>query len=363
MIAGKRTFARAGLIVTLALLGSACGEDQVTTPVASGSPTSPEKNQGLLVYVPPSDRDVWIYDFETGRKRRLTNDGDTRQEVDPKIVDAKTVSYVVGDGIEMIDLQSGERSVVVPVTTMSVQSASLGHDWTADGRRVAYLDHVGMGESDSLLLDLVIAERTGKQIMRTRLPIRVPEGLGGYCVLNETRVSVAGDGSLIGVELYAGVDDKRAVFLDGNGKIVGEPRDLRGIRFAPDGTVIADDGDGWVRLNPTSGESASLPVPAETISVGISPDGTRLAYDVVAGTGSDAMTATVHVADLASGKSQKVADAAAGPLWAADDALLVMTGPEARCWDGRRIPASMTLASQPQDLKIGAVESFDFGIV
>lgn len=335
---------KAWLVVAIgsaAMLGGACGggAPPPSTPQATSTSPSPSSPPAAspgrrVVYTSDTDQDLWIVDVDSRKRRRLTADGDRRVEAGAQFAGLAKVSYSVRDSIELLDLATGSRRVLVPDASEDPRVTHIpSHDWNADGSRLAYLTIVGhTPKEDSSLLDVVVTDGAGAELARTRLPITIPEGLGGAC-LNRDKVSFARDGSFVAVELYAGVGGVNAVFVRTQGGVIGKPMHLTDIAPTVEESVTAKDDSGWIRFRPASGSRATLPIAKDARRVALSGDGGRAAVETNVRDGSDFGRGSLKIVDLETRHERAFATDAARPVWIDDERILVTTGQNAVCAD------------------------------
>ncbi|HZI39543.1 MAG TPA: hypothetical protein VFF24_14645, partial [Acidimicrobiia bacterium] len=188
-----------GGLAAVGLAGLDAG-DVVEVRVSGGVPTLPEvapvggtattsapvSHAGRVVWAEKGD--VWLYDGETGRRRRLTTDGVARHDSTPRFRSGSLVTYLrssreFGPDPAMFefDLATGKSEMV-----RLLPGYIRAYDWTPDGKALAYYSAPAEDRAPELHI-------TGHGLPRLRrfTPIL---GRGGFVNYDETRVEWSPDG-------------------------------------------------------------------------------------------------------------------------------------------------------------------------
>ncbi|HKY76880.1 MAG TPA: hypothetical protein VJS45_12110 [Acidimicrobiia bacterium] len=317
----------AALMAGLAAVGLAGLDDGevVEVRVQGGVPTLPDMTRvedGPTTSTPVNDAervvwaekgDVWLYDGETGRRRRLTTDGVARHDFKPRFRSGGMVTYLsspqeFGSDPAMfeVDLATGKSEMV-----RLLPGYIRAYDWNPDGNVLAYYSAPAGDGATELHI-------TGNGLPRLRrfTPIL---GRGGFVNYDEIRVEWSPDGRRLLVQDTAldTSQDATLYILDADGRDALTPQLGTWARWSSDGrtiycrcatTLTADDWL-WKAVDVTSGVGTPLPIPSAA-RPSISPDGRLLAYD----DGED--TPSVHVLDLRKpGTPRFLTRAAIAPIW------------------------------------------------
>ena len=323
----------AALMAGLAVVGLAGLDDGkvVEVRVQGGVPTLPDmtrvgdtsttsapvRNAERVVWAEKGD--VWLYDGETGRRRRLTTDGVARHDSKPRFRSGGRVTYLTSrqefgpdPAMFEFDLASGTSEMV-----RLLPGYIRAYDWSPDGNALAY--YSAPAEDGPTELHI-----TGNGLPRLRRFVPIL-GRGGFINYDETRVEWSPDGRHLLMQDTA-IDtsqDATLLILNADGSDALAPRHGTWSRWSPDGrtvycdcTTLAADDQRWMAIDVTNGGvSTPLLIPSGA-RPSVSPDG-LLAYD----DGED--TPSVYVLDPRKPASRPrfLARAAIAPIWLAPSRL------------------------------------------
>jgi Tol biopolymer transport system component len=257
--------------------------------------------------------DLWLYDLATESVRRLTSDGRSQYETQPRFRGRTTVTFIENgktNGVFDLDLRTG---FVTPVVS---GVGVLAFDWSPDGKTLAYLT----GAPDVVLF--TPADGVHKTIRK--LP-RCPQCGRGGTDEDEQRVEWSPDGSsLLAVDTGFDSDTHGTLFVvDRTGRDLVPERDGTQARWSADSHAVYYEPwgksglpDRLRALDVRTKRYASLPV-AGVFRPRLSADGRSLAYD------DDRGRAGVFVFDLKTHSKRRLALDAVGPLWVAADGIAV----------------------------------------
>lgn len=319
-----------------------CGREVAGSRPTAGnvlSPeTSPSQSERQVVYAFRSD--LWVYNVTSDSQVRLTRDGASREELRPRFRDAHMVSFAAHwapeddehpfgqDSLYEVDLRDGQAREV-----LRVPGEIVAHDWSPDGRRLAYL----AGPSQALCL----YDATQDKIAL----VRALPGLGGRGPHQGDEMSVFWSPrgtAILMVDTFLltrGGSPPTAYVLDPNGREVAPPFTGTFARWFPDGrtALFREEEYGafqkergaverWFTLDVTTGRTRRSRMPAATFRPAISPDGTLIAYD-------DGKTEpSLYVFDVSTGKSRRLARRYVAPVWLGED--LVAATATTKCTGG-----------------------------
>ncbi|MEW6476494.1 MAG: hypothetical protein AB1679_29900 [Actinomycetota bacterium] len=282
------------------------------TTLATASTSGSGAHAGRVVWAEKGD--VWLYDADTGRRRALTTDGDTRHDFEPRFRDPSHVTYLSAErpggqdpALVSLDLAGGERRVLRQLTGWVGRYA-----WSPDGKTFAYY-HVAT-EGGATELHIV---GDGPPRMRRFEPIR---GRGGFVNYDETRLEWSPDGRrllLVDTALDTAVGPSAEQILhvlNADGSDAVPPGLGTWARWSADsGTIYclcSTDPEGlkwrWEAVDIALGTRTPLPISAGARPA-VSPDGRFLAFD----DGDD--TPSVHVLDLGEPTGRRQPTAGPGP--------------------------------------------------
>ncbi len=316
----------AALMAALAVFGLAGLDDGkvVEVRVQGGVPTLPDMTRTgdtSTTSAPVSDAervvwaekgDVWLYDGETGRRRRLTTDGVARHDSKPRFRSGGMVTYLTsteefGPDPAMFEfnLATGKSEMV-----RRLPGYIRAYDWSPDGNALAYYRSPARDRATELHI-------TGNGLPRLRrfTPIL---GRGGFVNYDETRIEWSPDGRRLLMQDTAldTSQDETLYVLNADGSDALTPQLGTWARWSSDGrtvfchcatTLTANDWL-WKAIDVTNGVSTPLPIPSAA-RPSVSPDG-LLAYD----DGED--TPSVYVLDSRRpGTPRFLARAAIAPIW------------------------------------------------
>jgi hypothetical protein len=319
----------AALMAGLAVVGLAGIDDGkvVEVRVQGGVPTLPDLTRvgdTSTTSAPVRDAervvwaekgDVWLYDGETGRRRRLTTDGVARHDSKPRFRSAGMVTYLTSSqefgsdpALFEFDLATGTSEMV-----RRLPGYIRAYDWSPDGTALAYYSAPAEDQATELHI-------TGNGLPRLRrfTPIL---GRGGFINYDETRIEWSPDGSRLLMHDTAldTSQDETLYILNADGSDSLAPRLGTWARWSADGrtvycncaTTLAADDCLWRAIDVASGVSTPLLMPSGA-RPSVSPDG-LLAYD----DGED--TPSVYVLDPRKPGSRPrfLARAAIAPIWLA----------------------------------------------
>ena len=157
------------------------------TRVGDTSTTSaPVRDAERVVWAEKGD--VWLYDGETGRRRRLTTDGVARHDSEPRFRSGGMVTYLTSSqefgpdpAMFEFDLATGKSEMV-----RRLPGYIRAYDWSPDGYTLAY--YSAPAEDGATELHI-----TGNGLPRLRRFATIL-GRGGFINYDETRVEWSPDG-------------------------------------------------------------------------------------------------------------------------------------------------------------------------
>lgn len=288
-------------------------------PVGDRSTTSaPVSDAGRVVWAEKGD--VWLYDGETGRRRRLTTDGVARHDSRPRFRSGGMVTYLTSSqefgpdpAMFEFDLATGKSEMV-----RLLPGYIRAYDWSPDGNVLAYSSAPAEGRAPELHI-------TGNGLPRLRrfTPIL---GRGGFVNYDETRVEWSPDGRHLLMQDTAldASQDETLYILGADGSDALAPRRGTWARWSADGRTVycncattpAADDCRWMAIDLAGGVSTPLLIPSGA-RPSVSPDGRLLAYD----DGED--TPSVYVLDprRPGTRPRVLARAAIAPIWLAPSRL------------------------------------------
>ena len=290
------------------------GVPALPEPAGAGptSPTSaPASDAERVVWA--ENGDVWLYDGETGRRRRLTKDGVARHDSKPRFRSGGMITYLSASqesgpdpAMFEVDLATGTSQMV-----RRLPGYIGAYDWSPDGNALAY--YSAPAEDGATELHI-----TGGGLPRLRRFVPIL-GRGGFINYDETRVEWSPDGRRLLLQDTAldTSQNETLYILNADGSDALAPQLGTWARWSSDGrtiychcatTTTANDWL-WKAIDVTSGVSTPLPVPSGA-RPSVSPAG-LLAYD----DGED--TPSVYVLDPRAPGSQPrlLARAAIAPIW------------------------------------------------
>lgn len=321
----------AALMGGLAVVGLAGLDDGdvVEVRVQGGVPTFPEPTRvgdTSTTSAPVRDAervvwaekgDVWLYDGEAGRRRRLTTDGVARHDSKPRFRSKGMVTYLTSSqefgpdpAMFEFDLATGKSEMV-----RRLPGHIRAYDWSPDGNALAY--YSAPAEDGATELHI-----TGNGLPRLRrfAPI---EGRGGFVNYDETRIEWSPNGQrllLLDTALDTAVGpsfQKTLYVLNADGTDAIAPGLGTWARWSADSRTIyclcathqSRDDCHWQAIDLTGGVRTPLLISAGA-RPSLSPDG-LLAYD----DGED--TPSVYVLDPRKPGSRPrfLARAAIAPIW------------------------------------------------
>ena len=300
-----------GNVVEVRVQGGVPLLPDMTRVAETGATSAPYRRAEQVVWAEQGD--VWLYDGETGGRRRLTTDGVARHDSKPRFRSAGTVTYLssaeeFGPDPAMfeIDLATGKSDMV------RLLPGYVGaYDWSPGGNALAYYSAPALGDATELHI-------TGNGLPRLRrfAPIL---GRGRFVNYDETRVEWSPDGRRLLMQDTAldTSQDPTLYILDADGRDVLAPRLGTWARWSPDGRTVYCNCSPtpkpvecvWMAINVASGASTPLLIPSAARPA-VSPEG-LLAFD----DGED--TPSVYVLDprTPGGQSRFLARAALAPIW------------------------------------------------
>ena len=317
----------AALMAGLAAVGLAALDDGdvVEVRVHGGAPSLPDMTRvedASTASAPITDAervvwteagDVWLYDGETGRRRRLTTDGSARHDSEPRFRNAGMVTYLSSaeesgpdPAMFEFDLATGKSEMV-----RLLPGYIRAYDWNPDGNVLAYYSAPASDGPTELHI-------TGNGLPRLRrfTPIL---GRGGFVNYDETRVEWSPDGRRLLMQDTAldTSQDATLYILDADGRDVLAPRPGTWARWSSDGRTVycncsptlAAGECVWMAIDVAGGVSTPLLIPSGARPA-VSPEG-LLAFD----DGED--TPSVYVLDPRKPGSgpRFLARGALAPIW------------------------------------------------
>ncbi|HEV3364331.1 MAG TPA: hypothetical protein VG795_09360 [Acidimicrobiia bacterium] len=278
--------------------------------------TAPEAaaSSGRAVWAEKGD--VWLYEVETGQRRRLTTDGVARHDFKPRFRDGSRVTYLTSTDefgpdptLVEFDLANGKRHAL-----RRLPGHIRAYDWSPDGQALAYYG----APSDDGVTELHITGN-GPEHLRRFVPVL---GRGGFINYDETRLEWSPDGRRLLLQDTAldTSQDETLYILNADGSNAAAPRLGTWARWSADGRTVyclctttpvpADCR--WQAIDVTSGTGKLLAIPAGA-RPSLSPDGRLLAFD----DGED--TPSIHVLDLSTAGSAPrfVTRGGIAPVWLA----------------------------------------------
>jgi Tol biopolymer transport system component len=282
--------------------------------------TTSAAHSGRVVWAERGD--IWLYDAETDKRRRLTTDGVARHDSKPRFRDGTRITYLTSNeefgpdpSLVEFDLGSGTSHAL-----NRLAGYIRAYDWSPDGQTLAYY---GIPTEDGVT-ELHITGN-GPPRLRRFVPIL---GRGGFINYDETRIEWSPDGRRLLVQDTAldTSQDETLFILNADGSNALAPRLGTWARWSPDGrTVYCDCASTqeladwqWKAIDVASGASRLLLISAGA-RPSVSPDGRLLAFD----DGKD--TPSVYVLDPRSPGSvpRFLARAAIAPVWLSPSQLAV----------------------------------------
>ena len=316
VMAGLAAVGLAGLddgeVVEVRVQGGVPALPELTGAGPTTTTSAPASDAERVVWAEKGD--VWLYDGETGRRRRLTTDGVARHDSMPRFRSGGMVTYLSSNqesgpdpAMFEVDLATGTSQMV-----RRLPGYIGAYDWSPDGNALAYYGAPAEGGATELHI-------TGDGLPRLRRFVPIL-GRGGFINYDETRVEWSPDGLRLLVHDTAldTSQDETLYILNADGSDARAPRLGTWARWSADGrtvychcatTLTANDWL-WKAIDVTSGASTPLPIPSGA-RPSVSPDGRLLAYD----DGRD--TPSVYVLDPRKPGSQPrfLTGAAIAPIW------------------------------------------------
>ncbi len=282
------------------------------TPVGDTSTTSaPVRDAERIVWAEKGD--VWLYDGETGRRRRLTTDGVARHDSKPRFRSAGMVTYLTSSEEFGPDPAMFEFNLATRKSEMvrRLPGYIRAYDWSPDGNALAYYSAPAEDQATELHI-------TGNGLPRLRrfTPIL---GRGGFINYDETRIEWSPDGRRLLMHDTAldTSQDETLYILNADGSDALTPKLGTWARWSADGrtvycdcatTLTANDWL-WKAIDVISGVSTLLLIPSGS-RPSVSPDG-LLAYD----DGDDLPSVYVLDPRKPGSRARFLARAAIAPLW------------------------------------------------
>ena len=320
------------------------------TPIPTTAPASPAPASAAPASCARSDPDptriayadggdLWLYDAIADRSRRLTDDGEARNEHSPAFVGGGCLAYMNGPTIELLDLASGASRHLVEETASIWQLAA-----SPDGATVLYMQ-IDYDVDSTFRLKRVSIDGGAAEVLHT---FNASLGRGGS---SEDEVSIAWspDGSTILVanthEFTEKFPDGAIYLFDPDGNMLERWAGTHP-RWSPDGRTIYYRGHAdvaeqtWHARSVATGRTWELGIRPATNNLSVSPDGRRVAYDTswfgdTPGRGTFLNGAPkVYIYSLESGEERLLQRGGLGALWISDTAILVTDarGDPPNCW-------------------------------
>lgn len=311
------------VVVVLALLLGACGRGPTESSGTSQTPTSTSaqspsgtprpESAGRVAFIPGfvddvaegDRRDVWLYDLNSGSRRKVADDGRETDNDDPRFRFKEVLTYVTrsGDGPSVVfalDLISGERRELFRSESI------VSMDWSRDGSSAAWL-------AGTRLSIRRAADGQTKDIALPPYPTDYGRGGGPE---DEQLVAWSPDGEMILIIDTArccyGEREETVFIVRRDGELIASKRGTFA-RWSNDGNLVyfRDFGDASDKrlqvLDVATGNVKRLPVET-AFRLAPSPDGRFLAYD------DDGDTPRIHVYDLQTG-TRRMLGSGLAPLW------------------------------------------------
>jgi WD40 repeat protein len=282
------------------------GETSATTTAAAAVPS------GRVVWAEKGD--VWLYEAESGRRRRLTTDGVARHDSKPRFRDGSRVTYLTSNKefgpdptLVEFDLTNGQRHAL-----RRLPGLIRAYDWSPDGKALAYYGTPG----DDGVTELHVTGN-GPERLRRFVPIL---GRGGFINYDETRIEWSPDGRRLLVQDTAldTSQDETLYILNADGSNAAAPRLGTWARWSADGrsvyclcaTNLTKADWLWHSVDVATGVSTPLQILSGS-RPSLSPDGHLLAFD----DGED--TPSVYVLDprMPGNQPHLLARGAIAPVW------------------------------------------------
>jgi dipeptidyl aminopeptidase/acylaminoacyl peptidase len=282
------------------------GDASTTTTTAAAA------SSGRVVWAEKGD--VWLYEAETGERRRLTTDGVERHDFKPRFRARGRVTYLTSSEefgpdptLVEINLVNGKRHAL-----QRLPGHIRAYDWSPDGKALAYY----RAPSDDGVTELHITGN-GPDRLRRFVPVL---GRGGFIDYDETRLEWSPDGRRLLVQDTAldTSQDETLYILNADGTNAAAPRLGTWARWSADGRTVyclctttpVQADCRWQAIDVTRDVGKPLAIAAGARPA-LSPDGRLLALD------DSADTPSVHVLDLhAPGSGLRfVARGAIAPVW------------------------------------------------
>jgi dipeptidyl aminopeptidase/acylaminoacyl peptidase len=257
---------------------------------------------------------VWLYEAETGQRRRLTTDGAAHHDSKPRFRDGNRVTYLTSakefgpdPSLVELDLASGRRHAL-----RQLPGNIRTYDWSPEGKTLAYYST----PSDDGMTELHITGN-GPERLRRFVPIL---GRGGFINYDETRIEWSPDGRRLLLQDTAldTSQDQTLYILNADGSNAARPWLGAWARWSADSrsvyclcaTNLTKADWLWHSVDVASGVSTPLLINAGA-RPSLSPDGRLLAFD----DGED--TPSVYVLDPRTPGNQPrfLARGAIAPVW------------------------------------------------
>jgi hypothetical protein len=338
---------------------TACDFLPVQVPPTSIEPSAVASS---IVY---ADRcDLWLLDASSGKKRRLTKDGDKFVESLPRFRTPGKVTYIAVGGrdgtLHELDLATSKRS-----TLWRSNAELVTYAWNSSHDAVALITVNKASDRHTLRVFSPATRRTTE--------IRRFSRFGGRGGREDDEVTIAWspDGNrILVVDTYLDTDDCAPTYencvptdqtlfvLDLAGKDVIRPRKAMMGRWDTDGkSVIYRDWRGnsgrWHTVDVKSGSIKTLPLTSETLHLATAPGGRLLAYDDGGLRGNEFLPQTsLFMFDREKHRERLIGKGYAGALWLSLDEILVSVSSrcrpvecEVRAWS----PTGRTVALRLRD--------------
>lgn len=322
--------ARSAILFALALL-AACSDaaprtSQTPTPTpTTASPAASGRREatGVAYLSIAADTarsadqfDLWLYDIASDQVRRLTSDGKRTIESHPRFRGDRITFAEDRKRLVELDPSTGQRRMI-----LAADDTILAYAWSADGRRVAYIDvNYERGSVHHLRVHDVVTGRTSE--LKT---LGSPLGRGTH---DDDEVSVAwnraGTRLLINDTHLDEFATVRVISVADGSDVIAPVEEATNAVFSADERsillrLIPESAERkWIKVDLTSGSRDPVPVPPKTYHAALSPDGRRIA---VLRSGSARNAFAVEVYDIATGRRVTRASGYRDPIWLSNDSL------------------------------------------